>query len=227
MKSFSSVAILAVLLRHSTALQGWPSQGTIVDGNAYRFDQKTWERNLAQPNATGDFSIQGYDISQKFPSEQVDGWTLSVNVTSSMPDTETLSNSSSGKVYTGTSLFLKAPDGISTSSTLSDPDETTWKICITVMTNGPGEETATADNGTCGSLSSQCIADFQNAYAEEFAKQQDCYRLPATPSSCGDSLNAANLTTQRKPRYIDCTVLGANPTNQNSRLALPTGPRYS
>ncbi|KAK6073952.1 hypothetical protein SCUP515_06617 [Seiridium cupressi] len=196
------VACISAALTPSLALPGWPQQGTIVQGNAYQFDQKTWERNLAQPNATGNFSITGFDISKVFPSAQVDGWELSVNVTSSIPDSQVLNPiNTSGKVFTGTSLYLKAPDSVVAGITSADStdaiDETTWKICVTVMTAGPVEDTSTADNGTCSSLSSQCITDFQNAYADEFAEEQDCYKLPATPSSCGDSLDQANMTTQR------------------------------
>ncbi|KAK9419099.1 hypothetical protein SUNI508_01076 [Seiridium unicorne] len=207
------VACISAALTPSLALPGWPQQGTIVQGNAYQFDQKTWERNLAQPNATGNFSITGFDISKAFPSAQVDGWELSVNVTSSIPDSQVLNpTNTSGKVFTGTSLYLKAPDSVVAGITSADStdaiDETTWKICVTVMTGGPVEDTSTADNGTCSSLSSQCITDFQNAYADEFAKEQDCYKLPATPSSCGDSLDQANMTTQQFPlTYLNGTEI--------------------
>lgn len=228
MRQGFTIAVTATLLQSLSALPGWPSQGTIVEGGAIQFDQKTWEKYLAQPNATGNFSLQGYNISQVFPSEQIDGWKLSVNVTSGIPDSQTLGNSSNGKVYTGTSIFLQAPQALlsaeNSSTTLAE--ETTWKICVTVMANGPEEDTSTADNGTCGSLSAQCITDFQNAYAEKFAKDQDCYRLPATPSSCGDSLSAANLTTQRESDSPcaghGCILI----QQQNSRSAPLMAPRY-
>jgi hypothetical protein len=196
----SAVALLGTL-PGSSALQGWPGSGTIVQGSAIQFDQATWERNLAQPNATGNFSVTGFDISKAFPSSQVDGWKLYVNITSSISDSQMMNTANaSGKVFTGTSLYLRAPDSVISAVDSAGEgivDETTWKICVTVMTNGPEEDVSTADNGTCGSLSSQCITDFQNAYADAFAKEQDCYSAPPTPSSCGDSLNQANLTTQR------------------------------
>ncbi|KAK9783093.1 hypothetical protein SCARD494_13465 [Seiridium cardinale] len=207
------VACISAAFTPSLALPGWPQQGTIVQGNAYQFDQKTWERNLAQPNATGNFSITGFDITKSFPSAQVDGWELSVNVTSSIPDSQVINpTNTSGKVFTGTSLYLKAPDsvvaGIMSADSTDAIDETTWKICVTVMTAGPVEGTSAADNGTCSSLSSQCITDFQNAYADEFAKEQDCYKLPVTPSSCGDSLDQANMTTQQFPlAYLNGTEI--------------------
>lgn len=197
----SVLVALSSVISSSIALQGWPQQGTIVEGNAIQFTQSTWDRNLAQPNATGNYSISGYDISKDYSTDTIDGWKLSVNVTSSIPDNETLnSGSGTGKAYTGTSIFLTAPDSV-VSSVESNPSATSstpWKICVTVMTNGPNDAASASDNGTCSYLSAQCISDFKRAWADQFARQLDCYDHPATPSSCGDSLNRANLTTQRK-----------------------------
>ncbi|ETS76870.1 hypothetical protein PFICI_10744 [Pestalotiopsis fici W106-1] len=199
----SALAALGlVLLPASMALPGWPRSGTIIQGDAIQFDQSTWEENLERPNATGSFPITGFDISKAFtsPPQTVDGWELAVNVTSSISDADTLNpGNATGQVYTGTSIYLRAPDDVIAAL---DPDtaadNTTWKICVTVMTGGPGEDdTSSADNGTCSSLSSQCISDFQDAYADQFAKLQDCYRQPSIPDSCGDSLSQANLTTQQ------------------------------
>ncbi|KAF3023154.1 hypothetical protein E8E14_013999 [Neopestalotiopsis sp. 37M] len=194
-------ALGVAFLPTSLALPGWPRSGTIIQGDAFQFDQSTWEENLERPNATGSFPITGFDISKAFtsPPQTVDGWELAVNVTSSISDADTLNpGNSTGQVYTGTSIYLRAPDDVIAAL---DPDtaadDTTWKICVTVMTGSTEDDTSAADNGTCTSLSSQCVADFQDAYADQFAKLQDCYRQPPTPDSCGDSLNQANLTTQR------------------------------
>ncbi|KAF7538173.1 hypothetical protein G7054_g3121 [Neopestalotiopsis clavispora] len=195
------VALGTAFLPTSLALPGWPRSGTIIQGDAFQFDQSTWEENLERPNATGSFPITGFDISKAFtsPPPTVDGWELAINVTSSISDADTLNpGNSTGQVYTGTSIYLRAPDDVIAAL---DPDtaadDTTWKICVTVMTGGTEDDTSAADNGTCTSLSSQCVADFQDAYADQFAKLQDCYRQPPTPDSCGNSLNQANLTTQQ------------------------------
>ncbi|KAI1454201.1 hypothetical protein F4805DRAFT_331269 [Annulohypoxylon moriforme] len=185
-----------------TALAGWPGGGTLVNGNAVQFSRVTWEKNLATPNATGSYPVTGFDISQKWPSQKVDGWTLSVNVSSDLPDSQTIdSSNATGKTFTGTSIFLKAPDTIQSAfKNQSEVDETTWKICVAVIPNGPQEDTSTADNGTCGYLSSQCITDLQQAYADKFPGNTDCYGTPpSTPSSCGNSVNTANFQVQQFP----------------------------
>ncbi|KAI1499573.1 hypothetical protein F5X99DRAFT_389387 [Biscogniauxia marginata] len=184
------------------ALPGWPAGGTLVSGNAGLFDRSTWEANLASPNATGSSSVTGFDITQRWPSDEVDGWTLSVNVTSDIPDSETRDpGNSSGQTYTGTSIFLRAPENIQAAfANRSAIDETTWKICVVFIPNGPQEDQSTSDNGTCSFLSSQCVTDLQQAYADKFARNQDCYgTAPSTPSSCGDSVNTANFSTQQFP----------------------------
>ncbi|KAI0828745.1 hypothetical protein F5Y06DRAFT_221944 [Hypoxylon sp. FL0890] len=184
------------------ALVGWPGGGTLVAGNAVQFDRETWERNLAQPNATGSVSVTGFDISQRWPSQEVNGWTLSVNVSSDIPDSQTLNpGNATGQTFTGTSIFLKAPGSIQAAFTnQSAVEETTWKICVAVIPNGPQEDQSAADNGTCGFLSSQCISDLQSAYADKFSGSQDCYGSPpSTPSSCDNSVNTANFQVQQLP----------------------------
>ncbi|OTA86139.1 hypothetical protein M434DRAFT_399990 [Hypoxylon sp. CO27-5] len=197
-----SAFFIVGLVARVTALVGWPGGGTLVNGNAVQFDRGTWERNLAQPNATGSFPVTGFDISQRWPSQQEDGWTLSVNVSSDIPDSQTMNPSNAtGQTFTGTSIFLKAPNDIqATFTNQSAIDDTTWKICVAVIPNGPQEDQSATNNGTCGFLSSQCISDLQSAYATKFSGSQDCYRSPpSTPSSCGSSINAANFQVQQLP----------------------------
>ncbi|KAI1099324.1 hypothetical protein F4804DRAFT_337338 [Jackrogersella minutella] len=198
----SSALVVSNLLTRGAALVGWPGGGTLVTGSAVQFDRTTWERNLAQPNATGSFPVAGFDISQTWPSKQVDGWTLSVNVSSDLPDSETINpGNGTGQTFTGTSIFLKAPDNIQSAfSNQSALDETTWKICIAVIPDGPQEDVSATDNGTCGFLSSECITDLQQAYADKFSGSQDCYGTPpSTPSSCGSSVNPSNFQVQQLP----------------------------
>ncbi|KAI0378508.1 hypothetical protein F5Y04DRAFT_146200 [Hypomontagnella monticulosa] len=198
----TNVLFIFSLFTGATALAGWPGGGVLVTGNAVQFERETWERNLAQPNATGTFPVTGFDISQKWPSQEVDGWTLSVNVSTDIPDSQTMNtNNATGKAFAGTSIFLKGPDTIQgTFTNQSAIDETTWKVCVAVVPNGPQEDLSTADNGTCGFLSSQCITDLQKAYADKFSRNQDCYGTPpSTPSSCGSSVDTANFGVQQFP----------------------------
>ncbi|KAI0451756.1 hypothetical protein F5B21DRAFT_527558 [Xylaria acuta] len=202
MKLVSYWYILLPLSPGVCGLSGWPMGGTIVTGNAVQFDRNSWEANLAHPNATGTNSVVGFDVSRPWPSTQIDGWHLSINVTSDIPDSQAMNPSNAtGKTFTGTSIFLQAPENLR--ATFSDEnalDETTWKICVVVIPNAPQENVTAAEDGTCATLSSQCVSDLQQAYVEKFPRNQDCYGTPpSTPSSCGDAINTGNFNVQQLP----------------------------
>lgn len=76
--------LVALLWSGVDGLSGWPMGGSIVVGNAVQFDRDSWEANLAHPNATGSNPIAGFDLSKPWPSTQIDGWQLAINVTSDM-----------------------------------------------------------------------------------------------------------------------------------------------
>ncbi|TRX93234.1 hypothetical protein FHL15_005813 [Xylaria flabelliformis] len=208
-------------------LSGWPMGGTIVAGNAVQFDRETWEANLAHPNTTGYNSVVGFDVSKPWPSTQVDGWHLSINVTGDIPDSQAMNPSNAtGKAFTGTSIFLQAPEYLR--ATFSDQDtidETTWKICVIVIPNAPQENVTGAESSTCAILSSQCVSDLQQAYAERFPRNQDCYGTPpSTPSSCGDTINTGNFNVQQLPLDSisgkEVFVTASDPHDPNDERAL-------
>ncbi|KAI1076696.1 hypothetical protein F5B20DRAFT_584116 [Whalleya microplaca] len=197
----TGASVISILSIKVGALPGWPQGGTAVTGNAVQFDQVTWEAHLAFPNATGELAVTGFDVSQKWPSQKVDGWRLAVNVSGDIPDSQTMNPSNAtGKAFTGTSIFLKGPETMQALfSNKTAVDETTWKICVSVFPNGPQNSTAPT-NGTCSFLPSQCVSDIQQAYASKFARSQDCYGTPpSTPSSCGDSIKTGDFITQQFP----------------------------
>ncbi|KAF2973249.1 hypothetical protein GQX73_g269 [Xylaria multiplex] len=202
MKQSSYWLVLLPLAPGAHGLPGWPMGGTIVAGNAVQFDRGSWEANLAHPNATGNNSITGFDVSTPWPSTQIDGWHLVVNVTGDIPDSEAMNPSNAtGKTFTGTSIFLQAPENLRTTFSYENAiDETTWKICVVVIPNAPQENATAAENGTCSIMSSQCVTDLQQAYADKFARNQDCYGTPpSTPSSCGNAINTGNFNVQQLP----------------------------
>ncbi|KAI1110577.1 hypothetical protein F5Y14DRAFT_443898 [Nemania sp. NC0429] len=194
--------VLLPLALRVHGLPGWPTGGTIVAGNAVQFDRESWEANLAHPNATGNDAVVGYDVSKPWPSTQVDGWQLSINVTSDIPDSDAMNPSNaSGKTFTGTSIFLQAPENLRTVFSDQDArDETTWKICFVLIPDAPQENATAAADKTCPIMSSQCVSDLEDAYTRKFARNQDCYGTPpATPSSCGDGINTGAFNVQQLP----------------------------
>ncbi|KAI1149814.1 hypothetical protein F4825DRAFT_428932 [Nemania diffusa] len=196
-------ALLLSLLPRVRGLAGWPGGGAIVAGNAVQFDRATWEANLARPNATGSHSVVGFDVSTPWPSTQVDGWQLGINVTSDIPDSQIMyPSNATGQTFTGTSIFLQAPQRLrSTFATQTARDETTWKICVVVIANAPQANLASGADAACPVLSAQCVSDLEAAYTDTFAGAQECYGTPpATPDSCGGAgMNTGAFHVQQLP----------------------------
>ncbi|KAK8859805.1 hypothetical protein PGQ11_010539 [Apiospora arundinis] len=156
---------------------------------------------------------------------EVSGWKLAVNVSRSIPASEVQNNGTSlgaarfpnataPSSFTGTSISLKGPDAVVQSIFGDDTKAhitkvehaTTWKVCVTVATDYNGDKknaSGTYNYGRgvgCDGLSAQCIAEFEQAYAEHFAATQDCAgHPPPTPASCGGALDAASLRTIQYP----------------------------
>lgn len=108
-------------------------------------------------------------------------------------------SNATGRTFTGTSIFLQAPEDLQTA--LSDQnatEETTWKICVVVIPNAASENVTAAEDGTCTIVSSQCVADLEQGYVDKFSRNQDCYGTPPpTPPSCGDAISTGNFNVQR------------------------------
>lgn len=228
---------------NTQAYQGWPGSNTLVDGEAVRFSQQTWRQHLRHPDAKGEYPVRGYDISQEWPAvQEVDGWRLAVNVSSRIPVSEAQNKNGTAAVavatglppsspttnssssFMGTSISLKAPETVihSILGGGGEVDEivalelrsTTWKVCVTIATDSGENENAGSGSGSCDRLPAQCVADFEQAYAEHFAETEDCAgHPPPTPASCGGALNAASLRTIRKSgsKIFDLVFSPSNP----------------
>ncbi|KAK8116872.1 uncharacterized protein PG998_005153 [Apiospora kogelbergensis] len=213
----------------TSGYQGWPGSNTLVDGDAVRFSQQTWRNHLGSPDARGEYPVRGFDISREWPDmsqewpdmHEVQGWKLAVNVSRSIPASEVQnnataqpsSNSTSPTSFTGTSISLKGPDGViqsifgdATKAHITKAEHaTTWKVCVTVATDSKSQKNGSSmygfSNGvSCDRLPAQCVAEFEQAYADHFAATQDCAgHPPPTPASCGGALDVASLRTIQYP----------------------------
>ncbi|KAK8062913.1 hypothetical protein PG997_015010 [Apiospora hydei] len=208
--SAATVVLAAAVLfsGNAQAYQGWPSSNTLVDGDAVRFSQQTWRQHLRHPDARGEYPVRGFDIAQQWPDvREVGGWRLAVNVSNSIPASEVQNDDG-----TGTSISLQGPEDV-IHSILGDNsgDEqdaivalglrsTTWKVCVTIATDDNGDKKNATNGVSCDRLTPQCVADFEQAYADHFAATEDCAgHPPPTPASCGGTLDAASLRTIQYP----------------------------
>ncbi|KAK7911670.1 hypothetical protein PG985_014151 [Apiospora marii] len=154
------------------------------------------------------------NVSSRIPASEVQNknqsGTAAVAVATGLPPSSPTTNSSS---FMGTSISLKAPENVIHSILGEEGGEvdeiialelrsTTWKVCVTIATDNGGNEGAGSGGGSgdCDRLPAQCVADFEQAYAEHFAETEDCAgHPPPTPASCGGALDAASLRTIQYP----------------------------
>ncbi|KAK7959164.1 uncharacterized protein PG986_004018 [Apiospora aurea] len=151
------------------------------------------------------------NVSNSIPASEVQNNGAGTVVTgNSSPPTN-----SSASAFKGTSISLKGPEDV-IHSILGDNNgdeqdamvalglrSTTWKVCVTIATddNDGNKKNGTNSNSgsvSCDRLTPQCVADFEQAYADHFAATEDCAgHPPPTPASCGGALDAASLRTIR------------------------------
>ncbi|KAK7953272.1 hypothetical protein PG988_013966, partial [Apiospora saccharicola] len=157
------------------------------------------------------------NVSRHIPASEVqnknkNGTMPAVAVATGFPPQSSPTANSSSSSFMGTSISLKAPETVIHSilgEGGGEVDEivalemrsTTWKVCVTIATNSSENQYASSGvSGECDRLPAQCVADFEQAYAEHFAETEDCAgHPPPTPASCGGALDAASLRTIQYP----------------------------
>jgi len=155
-----------------------------------------WENALENPNATGHFPIQGYDLSRPYPStgaipQSIDGWSLDFNVTADISAANAtgfeLPRAADGYV-TGASIRLRPPASLLTAAPEGQSpvkvDNATWQLCLNVLdTRSLPQATIDAgrkDDGSCTSmLGEQCVRDLRDRW--------NTCKLRAVPDSCKDA----------------------------------------
>lgn len=169
--------------------------GTTAGGNPGQVDGNQWVQALGHPNATGHFSIIGYDISKPFGSDAaMDGWTIDMNVTADVPVDKGFKTGATIKVNPPAALVSQTSNG---SSVLRA--DSSWVVCLTSV----GElaqstiDAGKKDDGSCTQmLSEQCAADIRRGLAR--GQRMDHGRgCPSfnVPQSCKDSLGEFSSAT--------------------------------
>lgn len=188
-------------LRHPDARGEYPVRG-------YDISQQQWPA----VREVGGWRL-AVNVSRRIPASEVQNRKNgTMAVATGLPPSSPTTNSSSS--FMGTSISLKAPENVIHSilggEGGGEVDEiialdqelraTTWKVCVTIATDNKREnQDAGSGSGSCDRLSAQCVADFEQAYAEHFAATEDCAgHPPPTPASCGGALDAASLRTIRE-----------------------------
>ncbi|KKP05605.1 hypothetical protein THAR02_02331 [Trichoderma harzianum] len=148
-------------------------------GEAQGISNVDWQLGMRNANATGTASIPGYNVTAKYPGERSDNWTVSISVSSDIPE----GNTAGGQFVTGTQIEWTAPQGLIGSA---DPS---WFLCRTAYSSSKlmGSESAPSQGSCSGILSDNCWSDLQESLEAGGQCQNN-----TLPPSCTDELGLSD-----------------------------------
>jgi len=158
------------LLQITTAESTLTRRALIGNGfgdSLYSISDEHWNEALNDPDATGRYPIDGYDVSKPYPEEgilpPIEGWSIDVNITADIPIPTIPDRFISGvNIRVSPPTELISTDSNGTTTLKADMDE--WKVCISYLAlSSEALEKAKSDDGSCSSIVSQeCIQDLTN-----------------------------------------------------------------
>lgn len=178
-----------------------------------------WLQAVDASNSTGLFDIPGYNVSQSWPGQSVDGWTLSVAAVDvslgGLDDNDLLGLNDYGRMV-GYSMTIKAPDALmkpNTDGTQIVDVNNDWGMCFwnwespdfgnfSLYNNRESKPLAT--NGSCtGFLSDACITALENSGATTYDlldkptgpynTRVRCSDFLDTPAECGGTVGGTTF----------------------------------
>ncbi|KAK3313045.1 hypothetical protein B0H66DRAFT_644162 [Apodospora peruviana] len=151
-----------------------------------------WQISFAKPNATAKASVDGWDMSSKYPGKKSDKWEFSLMIADDVPHPQ-----NAGKYFTGTWIQLDAPDKLVKKSEGDKQWEVTqdasWEVCQEIwVPTKLHTETDKVDPTCNGVLPPACLEDMQTRLSEDFKTHHflgvigKCPMMQI-PDSCSDA----------------------------------------
>lgn len=171
---------------------------------------------LNNPNATGHFDINGYNITGEYPWEKdsstraIDGWSLDFNITAAVStanSTDTMLLPSDGfvaaaslRIHPPPSMMTKDKDGNTKIAAHSS-----WRGCITVLANNnlPGYPQDLVDRGKTddGSCKTMLGDECRRAIEGEWGHDGDC-GIPDLPKACHSVFGAKHVSASSMCEFV-------------------------
>lgn len=147
-----------------------------------------WPLLMVKPDKKGTYSLEGFDISKKYPGESLDGWTVSVSLKSDIEAKDIIPDRSD-EYFNAISLRLSPPedlvkDGLKSKSKAFTPHDS-WNVKATrISLRQPENRTALAgDDGSCKTLLSEsCISAWEEAAGKNW--ESDDAFTDGIPNEC-------------------------------------------
>jgi hypothetical protein len=194
MKTALSLMVLASLVVISNG-----NLGIFTSPNKFSIEE--WQSLFKNPNATGTYAFEGYDVSEPSPANKtVDGWTTTIRVANITDDPD------ADQPYPGIDISVKAPDGMKLPElNSSQTNSSNWHVCMSFWTLGQMEDRTTDDvqddDGDCSSfLSEECIEALKDEAIGHSWNGRRCGNALRLPRECDDYYIHTNSPTQTGSR---------------------------
>jgi hypothetical protein len=190
------VAFLTLSLHISgtiSAEQSFLTALTISDNSESLAGKSAWEeypseplRLLRTPNISTTYNYKGYDWTEPYPGQEVNGHQIHFRVAYDVPIPETLGKNSSTAI---TSITYSVPDSMMAKDDEAKSIHPSWYICRTVWVSLHRNVPASLKkDGSCDYLPNECIATLQKRLVHDWMEQKthSC-SVPsgaALPESC-------------------------------------------
>lgn len=146
---------------------GYGQDGQARDLTGVNANSQEWMDGVAASNASGTFSIPGYNVSEAWPGSSIDGWTITITALDLSSQKEDPLIGYDIKVAAPDTLFTESNDSNDGGASIVKANED-WVFCGWHLSTPPsGNETGsflkgsdgeTRPDGSCaGMLSNDCI----------------------------------------------------------------------
>lgn len=183
---------------------GWAAGAQVDNLGIQSIREEDWRAAFISPNATGEGSIEGFNMTAPNPGSKSDNWTWTIQVQADVP-------TSDGQFVAGTWIQLKAPQNL-----LQDigngsivPQDPSWFVCEQIFIAPMLMSTAgSVDSGCNGFLPPQCLSDMMTGFTRGFRPSgRSTRRCPSIdiPTSCDETFGAGkppgttSITTSEQP----------------------------
>ncbi|KAF5963156.1 hypothetical protein FCOIX_13928 [Fusarium coicis] len=175
--------VLPIFALTSSAIAFDGQYGT--GGSPGNMSEQAWQSAFENPNATGTYKFEAYNVSERFPpNKTVDGWTATIRVANITDDPE------DDTPYPGIDISVQAPEGMRVPMLNSSrTNSSDWHVCVAFW--GPSRlkdeatDDAQHDDGDCSSfLDEDCLEALNTEAAGYFWNGEECTMLPHMPVKC-------------------------------------------
>lgn len=212
-------AALRIIALTSSAIAFDGRYGT--GGSPGNMSEQAWQSAFENPNATGTYKFEAYNVSERFPpNKTVDGWTATIRVANITDDP------GDDTPYPGIDISVQAPEGMRVPTLNSSrTNSSDWHVCIAFW--GPSRlkdeatDDAQHDDGDCSSfLDEDCLEALNAEAAGYYWNGEKCTMLPHMPVKCEKyykdygptygGVRKYSFTTCSSKRTLTRDVAGAN-----------------